>query len=224
MSRTSLNAAIDTIAYAGFVFLGTTGLMLRYELPPGSGRLHGMGSGAGAADRDITTVWGLTRHEWGSIHYWVALGLMAVLAVHLVLHWKWIVCVLKGKPHTDVSGGRFALGIAGLVLVTLLATTPLVAPSQTTSRSKLVEPPSTRADKDTGNAIEVESADAETIRGFMTLEEIARQTSVPVAAILERLNLPRDTAASEQVGRLLRAHNLDMQDLRRAVGQDESIR
>jgi hypothetical protein len=59
MSRTSLNAAIDTIAYAGFVFLRTTGLMLRYQLPPGSGRLHGMGSGAGAAVRDITTVWGL---------------------------------------------------------------------------------------------------------------------------------------------------------------------
>lgn len=220
MSRTSLNAAIDTIAYAGFVFLGTTGLLLRYQLPPGSGRSHGMGTGAGGAGRDITTVWGLSRHEWGSIHYWVALGLMAALAVHLILHWKWIVCVLKGKPHSDVSGGRFALGIAGLVLVTLLATTPLVTPSQTTPRSQLVEPPSASADKDAGEIQGAESADAETIRGFMTLEEVSRQTGVPVAEILEKLDLPRDTSPSEKIGRLLRTHGLDLPDLRRAVGQD----
>ncbi len=25
-------------------------------------------------------------------------ALMAVLTVHLVLHWKWIVCVTQGKP------------------------------------------------------------------------------------------------------------------------------
>lgn len=45
MSRTTLNASIDAVAYAGLVALATTGLMLRYQCPPGSGGLHGMGSG-----------------------------------------------------------------------------------------------------------------------------------------------------------------------------------
>ena len=188
MTRTALNALVDAIAYAGLVVLATTGLMLRWQMPPGSGGLHGMGpgSGAGAGGRPVTVVWGLSRHEWGSIHYWIALGLMSVLVVHLLLHWKWIVCVLRGKPHSDVSGGRFALGVASLVLVTLLAAAPLLTPAQTTPRSELLKGPSGNQQTDLGGSEEdVESSSAETIRGFMTLGEVARRSRVPVAEILD---------------------------------------
>ena len=223
MNRTALNAIVDAVAYAGIIALATTGLMLRYQMPPGSGGLHGMGSGAGAGSRSVTLVWGLSRHEWGGIHYWVALILLSVLAVHLVLHWKWIVCVLRGKPHSDVSGGRFALGIAGLVLVTLLAAAPLMTPAQTSPRSELLEsPPGVEQGEIEDAEAGDESSDAKTIRGFMTLKEVSLQSGVPLSDILERLDLPRDAAPSEQVGRLLRAHGLDMSDLRRALGQDES--
>jgi hypothetical protein len=111
------------------------------------------------------------------------------------------------------------------VLVTLLAAAPLLTPAQTAPRSELLELPNGAKHGDIGDAKEEgKSNDAETIRGFMTLEEVARQSGVPLSDILERLDLPRDTAPSEQVGRLLRAHGLDMSDLRRAVGQDESAR
>ena len=50
MKRTTQNFVIDTVAFAGFVFLTATGVLVRYVLPPGSGH-H-------------TTVWGLDRHEW----------------------------------------------------------------------------------------------------------------------------------------------------------------
>jgi len=221
MSRTALNAIVDAVAYAGLVALATTGLMLRFQMPPGSGGLHGMGSGAGAGSRPVTVVWGLSRHEWGSVHYWIALVLMAVLAGHLILHWKWIVCVLRGKPHADVSGGRFALGIAGLVLVTLLAASPLLSPAQTTPRSELLKSPDGEQQTDLGGPErDVESSDVESIRGFMTLEEVASQSGVPVSDILQRLGLPPDTTPSEQVGRLLRTHGLDMSKLRQAVGKE----
>ncbi|MBL9162324.1 MAG: DUF4405 domain-containing protein [Planctomycetaceae bacterium] len=224
MSRTALNAIIDAVAYAGLVVLAATGLMLRWQMPPGSGGLHGIGSGAGAGSRPVTVVWGLSRHEWGSIHYWIALGLMAVLAVHLLLHWKWIVCVLRGKPHSDVSGGRFALGVAGLALVTLLAAAPLITPAQTAPRSELLKSSSGDQQTDLGGPKEeVESSDGESIRGFMTLEEVASQSGVPVSDILLRLGLPSDTAPSEQVGRLMRAHGMEMSKLRQAIGQDESV-
>ena len=56
----------------------------------------------------------------------------------------------------------------------------------------------------------------------MTLEEVASQSGVPVSEILQRLGLPPDTAPSEQVGRLLRTHGLDMSKLRQAVGKESS--
>jgi hypothetical protein len=183
MSRTALNAIVDAVAYAGLVALATTGLMLRWQMPPGSGGLHGMGagSGAGAGSRPVTVVWGLSRHEWGGIHYWIALVLMGVLAVHLILHWKWIVCVLRGKPHADVSGGRFAVGVAGLVLVALLAASPPLTPARTTPRSELLTSPSGEQQTDVGGSEEDGVASGvETIRGFMTLEAVATQSGVPV--------------------------------------------
>lgn len=142
MSRTRWNTVVDAVAYFGLVLLASSGLMLRFQLPPGSGGLHGIGSGPGAGDRSVTIVWGLSRHEWGNIHYWIALLLMGVLAVHLILHWKWIVSILGKKAHPDVSGARFMLGIAGLILVSLLAAAPLLTPAETTPRSELLEKPS----------------------------------------------------------------------------------
>ena len=225
MSRTTLNAVIDAGAYVGLVALATTGLMLRYQMPPGSGGLHGMGSGEGAGSRPVTVVWGLSRHEWGSVHYWIALLLMGVLAVHLILHWKWILCVLHGKPHTGASGSRFALGVAGLLLMSLLAAAPLLTPAQTTSRSDRLEDSAANDPSDLkGLDEDDEAGDGESIRGFMTLDEVSRVSRVPVSVILERLGLPSDTASSEQVGRLLRVHGMEMSKLRQAVREEQPER
>ena len=51
MNRTWVNFVIDTVAFVAFVLLTTTGVLMRYLLPPGSGH--------------YTTIWGLDRHEWG---------------------------------------------------------------------------------------------------------------------------------------------------------------
>lgn len=225
MSRTSWNVLVDATAYFGLVMLASTGLMLRYQLPPGSGGLHGVGIGSEASHRQVTLVWGLTRHEWGDIHYWIALFLMGVLAFHLILHWKWIVSVIQKRTQTDVSGTKFFLGIAGLVLFTLLAAVPLLTPTETESRRELLdEPVETKHDhsqnvEKTGIANETRS-----IQGSMTLEQVASRSGVPVPELLDRLNLPPDTAPTEQVGRLLRSHGLEMQNLRQALGQDETSR
>jgi hypothetical protein len=216
---------VDAVAYVGIVALASTGLVLRFQLPPGSGGLLGIGSGSGegAGSRPVSVVWGLSRHEWGSVHYWIAVALLGVLAVHLVLHWKWIVCVLKGKPRRDVSGGRFALGIAGLVLATLLAAAPLLTPAATAPRSEILQGSADNQPPDGENArSSAASGETESIRGYMTLEEVARNSGVSVSEILERLDLPRDTAPSEQVGRLLRAHGLPMSTLRQALMQESA--
>jgi hypothetical protein len=37
----------------------------------------------------------LTRHDWSDLHLWAGLAMMAVLTVHLALHWKWVMCVIR---------------------------------------------------------------------------------------------------------------------------------
>lgn len=113
MKKVSLNYLVDVFAFVEFVFLATTGVLLFYTLPPGSGR--------------FTTVWGLDRHDWGEVHLWVAVALFSTLALHLVLHWQWLVNLTRGREREKV-GLRLALGLVGMVMVLAMAAAPLLAP------------------------------------------------------------------------------------------------
>ena len=106
MRRPALNLVVDAIAFAGFVFMTASGVLLRFVLPPGSGHR--------------TSIWGLNRHEWGGIHYWTAVALLAALSVHVVLHGKWIVHMVRGQQR-EGSGIRVALGLVALVAILALA-------------------------------------------------------------------------------------------------------
>jgi hypothetical protein len=63
--------------------------------------------------------------------------MMAVLAVHTALHWRWIVCIVKGKPG-NASGGRLALGILGFTAAVALAAIPLLDQTKSTPRRELL--------------------------------------------------------------------------------------
>jgi hypothetical protein len=205
MKRTQLNFAIDGAAFFAFLLLLSTGLLLQYQLPVGSGGLEGRGAGHGAGGREISLLWGWTRHEWGQIHYWIAGLLVTVLATHVILHWKWIVSVVKGA-HNDSSGYRFGVGLASLVGLGLLAVMPLVSNTEHTTRRALVE-------QRNSNAAISEGQQTADLRGSMTVQEVAQTIHLSVAELLGQLGLPADTDQSERIGRLLRQHGMQMSDL-----------
>jgi hypothetical protein len=139
-NRPKLNLAIDLLAFVCAVFLVATGFLLEYTLPPGSGRLgtEGFGAGPGGLHRPILLLWGLTRHEWGNIHFYTAIGLMSALSLHLVLHWQWIACMIKGKPR-EGSGIRVAVGLLGLLSLLALAVAPFLSSTQQSPRGQVLE-------------------------------------------------------------------------------------
>ena len=112
MRKFSWNVIIDTAALSCFLFLSTTGVLMKYLLPPGSGQAK--------------SIWGLGRHDWGNFHFWIAAAFFSIMALHLVLHWNWIIGVLKGKK-TDKSGKRFILGLGSLLIIVIIAISPLLS-------------------------------------------------------------------------------------------------
>ena len=82
------------IVFVALFFLGlleaVSGFILWFALPQGG--WHGGRFGGGAAEY---TFWSLSRHTWVDIHDWVAVAILAVVIIHLVLHWKWIIYVTK---------------------------------------------------------------------------------------------------------------------------------
>lgn len=113
MKRSSLISLIDLIAFTAFLFLTTSGILLHYLLPPGSGRW--------------SEIWGMSRHQWGEVHFWIALGFFAVLAFHLVQHWRFVLGLFRGHVK-EAMRLRVALGLVGLVAVVLLSIAPLLSP------------------------------------------------------------------------------------------------
>jgi hypothetical protein len=69
-----------------------SGFVLWFALPSGTGR-----SGL------EQSYWGLTRHNWIDIHDWVAIGLVVIVIIHLLVHWKW---VFRMTRHTFVQSTK----------------------------------------------------------------------------------------------------------------------
>lgn len=195
MKRSTLNFIIDVIAFVGFVILTTTGVLMRYSLPPGSGR--------------YSTIWNFDRHQWGDFHFWVSVVFFSILALHLVLHWRWIVSVITGKPRVG-SGFRVGLGIVGLLTVITLALSPLLTPVERDFTRRKASFSSNHKYGDIS------------ITGSMTLKEVEKTTGVPARYIVQSLKLPESISTDEKLGRLKRKYNFEIHAVREIIKEYKS--
>jgi hypothetical protein len=105
MKRTALNLLIDALAALFFLGMIATGYVLRFPLPPGTNK--------------SLSLWGLSRHQWGGVHFWISLGLLAVLLTHLALHWQWVVTVVGRQLRlaTNPQGRHLRSGVISLLAI-----------------------------------------------------------------------------------------------------------
>lgn len=226
MTKLRKNLIVDVLSYIGFVLLLGTGLILEYILSHGSGRIAGRGTGHASGEKLITTLWGMTREQWGEIHFWIAVGMLAVLAIHLILHWKWITCVLsrREKP-AGTSGGRAFLGLAGMFGILIFALLPFLTPTEQAIRTQMLQQREASQSTDMPGVSETEAnnskdrseANDTLVNGAMTLMEIQNTTGVPYEHVLAELGLPKNIPPDEKLGRLRREYGFSIDDVRRIV-------
>lgn len=113
MKRITVNLSIDLLAAASFIGMIATGYILYFALPPGTNK--------------SLSLWGLTRHQWGQIHFGVSVGLVAVLLVHLVLHWQWVVATVAQRLGLARKSQSRDLRIGAITLVVVLTALALFA-------------------------------------------------------------------------------------------------
>lgn len=108
-SRTNLGRFLNALLWLAFCGMAGTGVLLDVRLPPGS---HG-GGGLSAMG------WG--RHDWGALHTWLAYAFLVLVAVHLVLHWRWFWQVAARRRSWPLI-----LGVgAGIALMIALVSQPV---------------------------------------------------------------------------------------------------
>ena len=104
--KTTINRLLNLTLYLVCCACAGTGLLLAFRLPPRSRGGHGL------------QVLGLDRHEWGDVHFVLALIMVGLTVIHLALHRKWLVKVAASRHLWHlIAGLALGLGLVGLAFV-----------------------------------------------------------------------------------------------------------
>ena len=116
MNKLIFNIVTDLLAAVALTVMVATGVVIWFVLPPGTNRTH--------------WVWGLLRHEWGTIHAAASVVLLAAVTVHVALHWRWLVtnlCKRAGLGAWAARHGQLSGAVVVLLLVVPLGVFSLAA-------------------------------------------------------------------------------------------------
>jgi len=87
MNKTRLNFAVDALIAVAFLISALTGVVFLFA---GSGGYQG-----GQNPAFQTSILGVSRWLWSDLHTWASLIMITGVLLHVVLHWTWIVCVVR---------------------------------------------------------------------------------------------------------------------------------
>ena len=104
--KSELNLIIDGLLLLCIAAIAGIGLLIKYVLVPGYLRWESYG-------RNVEMFfWGLDRHKWGTIHLVIGIVFLALLMLHVALHWSMIIGIYR-----KLIPNRFARWIIALILI-----------------------------------------------------------------------------------------------------------
>ena len=117
MKKPLWNLVIDAVMALQIGALAGIGFLIKFVLVPGEERnvLYGRGT--------ALRLLGLERHEWGAIHMWIGISLLAILVLHIILHWGQVLGLLCAVSRSLAVRLLIVLGV--LLLAALLMSFPL---------------------------------------------------------------------------------------------------
>ncbi len=86
MKKSDMKWLVNCLMFVDFCSLLVIGLILAFAFSEGGGP-------AAAANRYF--LW-LHKHQWGRIHFYLAMGFVILLPIHLSFNWTWIRSTFTG--------------------------------------------------------------------------------------------------------------------------------
>jgi hypothetical protein len=128
MTKGTLNFIIDAIMFVCLAAIAGLGLLMEYIMPPGRRLWELYGS------NPYITWLGYDRHDWGVIHFYLALAFLALLVLHIFLHWNQIL----GMFHHLVPNARtrFKVALIFMLISLLLIYFPFLITPEKQSRGR----------------------------------------------------------------------------------------
>ncbi len=236
-TRLKINVVIDVLMFLAIIVVSAIGLLLKYVL------IHGADRWLKYGDNVELTYLGLDRHQWGYIHWISSLVLIGLVVLHLVFHWRQIVCLVRRYlPSKKV---RYA-SVSALLLVSLIiAVSPFLLSVEVGEAIRGYRNEAIHGDRKEGERLNRneemrQNRDDEVrgefpkgrrdeirehserlgdldIQGSQTISEVAAKYDVSSVRLKEMLGIPGTASNSERLGRLRRTYGFSMSDVESCV-------
>ncbi|MBN2345254.1 MAG: DUF4405 domain-containing protein [Candidatus Aminicenantes bacterium] len=121
--RDKINLIVDLLLTLSLALIAGIGLLIKYTLPPGRERILKFGD-----NLDMVFL-GLDRHQWGKIHLAVGYVMLGFLVLHIVLHWKTLLCLVR-KAVPSTGRRRVLWSVTGILSFLLLLSAFIVSPAR----------------------------------------------------------------------------------------------
>lgn len=235
--KSKLNLSIDIVMLLLILPIAGIGFLIKYVLVSGDQRNIVYGS-----DVDLQFL-GMTRHQWGTIHLFISITFLVLLAIHIIVHWKMIVSIFR-RMMPDRT-----LRIVSVVLLTIfclfmfsfpLLVKPEIVRKEALHRNRINNLYSQSSeleknDEKNDTAIfkiqkqEMQSneknhnnhvnEDKYEVYGSETLQFIADKYNIPVSKIAADLKIP-ESMTGEKLGRLKKHYSFTMNDVRNSISRN----
>ena len=148
-NKSKLNLIIDIIMLLLLIPVSGIGLLMKYVLVPGIERNIIYGD-----DVDLK-YFGLSRHQWGGVHFTLSIFFLIMLILHIILHWKVIMSVFKQMiPALTIRIGitLFLVFFCLIILISPFFILPEKVPFEHKHRNRIDNfPSSININAETGN-------------------------------------------------------------------------
>ncbi len=99
------NLVIDAVMFIVLMAMAGLGFMIKFIILPGYKANEVYGSNV-----ELRFL-GLDRHQWGNIHLYLSLFFLFLLLLHIILHWRMIICIFRSM----FSGAKTRLVLSLIV-------------------------------------------------------------------------------------------------------------
>lgn len=225
MNKSKLNFIIDMLMFIVIISIISIGLLMKYVLISGTDKWLKYGT-----NPDMYLLF-MDRHDWGYIHFILGYVLIALLILHIILHWKTIVTFFV--KYINNKKLRFFISTFIVLLSLLILIIPFVSEVETTPMEKSKNAYlRNNYEKDNGNIRRDEGRginrtnvkkdyffdDARIqIRGYMTFEEVSEKYKVPIEYLKKNLGLSPSVSNNERLGIIRREYGFTMNEMEEII-------
>jgi len=185
------------------------------------------------------TLWGWDRHQWGSVHFILAIVLLVLLFFHIVFHWKEVKCLFRRLIPNFVL--RIILTCLFVVVSLAFLFFGVILPfdaapqdgggghhqnhglhraqtiQETTVHLSDKEHSSERRSHMHHHESQSDREETIQINGTMTLKQVGEMYQIHPDSIKHFLQIPVWQSSNEKLGRLRRKYHFHMSDIERYI-------